>query len=974
MRAYILRKAFNIKTDELKKANYLIAMFLAVGFYFTLLGSISISVFDIRFGAQYLPYILFLFPVINIVFSYVYMKFLPIISKRMLFRYFIIIVFVIHLFNFMILEGVISPRLFLAVFLLLSMLVCEKLYFTSMILIQDVVDIESIKRILPMSTTVFTIASVTAAFLLRQLSGIIPLETLFMISGVFVIFIAYFADTILKKYRILPEEADTSGDEGFRGTLKYIRENSFFLILFLIAAVVDVTFNINDYLYNVIASTLNPQEENLVGFIGTTETFRYILTLVVDLFLFTRLVMKFGSMNLMKLVLLNIVLGATLISFGSGNPYALMISKIIFTVLVMLLSYSLLQLLYQPVHPKYKEKVMVIADMVVVLVGSLLGGVITLMHSKGIISLTFINTLTIVVSLAMLVLWQIKQPGFISIIEKTMNLSENLDIGKLFGKSGISGFLPYMTEKVKSGKPFEKLLMLDILKNADFKDKEKAFKSVVSQGNLEMRMKIIDMAFEGQLPLGVLADCGKTLDMPSIQYLLERIFMNYKKVLENKALEVFSDIKKAVDKVKLNNLQKNMYEYLFEDEKAAYERIVQQLCSSGKSSDLKVLIRIMSNFVGIEDDVNRSALISIMLNLKGYQGVTIETAELCSVYDKDMEMIYLKEVFTGNCQYDVVDRICSCYGEDTVIENLANNPLLIPEVYTLHAAARKMENPMDEYSDVYREVKGKLQRLTEEKLRISKSNHPVKVILIEELDKLISSVTVSLLEFLFKCYGVSKVNNLEKHLRSEDDKKKVVEIVKNSLPLRVSNEILPIMQEQVESRNENYSYSVLDIGGTHRILSNIYMILGGEIMQEQFGKEIEAIALLKNTHVFKDLDIESLFELLKTGEIIAYQKDQTVAVKGELSDKLFVIIEGKVGVYSESNGYPVSVLECGEVFGLEDVFNKGQRKTTIKAFDEALLFIMNGEELLSLINTNDKLAFSVVNVLAGQLRRLMTVA
>lgn len=972
MKAYILKKAFNIRADELKKADYLIAFFFAVGFYFTLIGSISISVFDIRFGAQFLPYILFLFPVLNIVFSYAYMKFLPKVTKRNLFRYFILIVFLIHVFNFLILEGVFASKLFFAVFLLLCMIVAEKLYFISMIVIQDVVDVESIKRILPMSTIVFTVASITAAIFVREFANIIPVETLFLISGVFVFFIGYFADIILKKYITITEESSITKDEGFRGTFKYIRENSFFLILFLLAAVVDISYNINDYLYNVIASTIIPHEAMLVRFIGTTETFRYILTLAVDLFLFTRLVIKFGSMNMMKLVFVNIIAGTVLITFGSGSIYAVMTSKIIYTVLVMLLSYSLMQLLYQPVHQRYKEKVMIVADVVVSLAGSIIGGIITLMHSEGYLSLMFINSITVAAALAMLVLWQIKQAGFISIIERSMNLSDSLDIGKLFGKSGMAGFLPYMMKKVKNGKPYEKLLMLDIIKNAEFKDKEKFFKNVVLQGNIELRMKIIDMAFDGAIPLKILADSCKVLDLSSAQYLIGHIFLNYKKVMESTGIEAFSEIRKVVNKKKLNELQRWMFGYMYEGEKFAYESMVQQLSSSKKSGDLKILLKIMNNFTGIEDDTNRSALLSIMLNLKGYQGVLLETAELCSVYDKDMDMMYLKEVFTGCCQYEVVDRVCRCYGPDTIIDNLRSSSILIPRIYTLHAAAMKVENPLNSYFTAYQEVKEHLKNLTVEKLKIGRSNHPVKVLLSEELTRLTSSVMVSVLEFLFRCYGVPEVNHLEKHLLSVEGRKTVMEIVKNSLPLRISDEILEIMEERLEVQDEKYDYSLLTVGGMHHILANIYMILGGEIMEEQFNREIEAIALLKKTSVFKGLDIESLYELLRIGEMIVYGKEEEIVSKGHINDKLYVVIEGEAGVYENLHYHHVAVVECGEVFGIEDVFSKGQRTTTVKTFDESLLFSIAGDDLLTLIKTNDELAFSIVNVLAGQLRRVMT--
>ena len=226
------------------------------------------------------------------------------------------------------------------------MLVSEKLYFISMMVIQDVENVESIKRILPLSTAVFTIASIIAALFIREFVGAIPVDMLFLMSGMFIFFIAYFADKILKKYKTVSEASAETKDEGLRETFRYIRDNSFFFLLILFAVVVDIVFNINDYLYNVIASSAIPEEARFVGYVGTTETFRYVLMLVVDLILFTRIITKLGSLNIAKIVLINVLLGTILIIFGSNNIYIVMASKIVFTVLVMLLSYSLMQMVY----------------------------------------------------------------------------------------------------------------------------------------------------------------------------------------------------------------------------------------------------------------------------------------------------------------------------------------------------------------------------------------------------------------------------------------------------------------------------------------------------------------------------------------------------------------------------------------------------------------------------------------------------
>lgn len=970
MKKIVLMRIFNIRPDEFKKAEYLIAFFFAVGFYFTLVGSISISVFDIRFGAKYLPYILFLFPVLNLVFSFVYMKILPKVSKKRQFRYFMFFVLLIHLFNFLILNEVFSSKVFFAILLLLSMLVTEKLYFISMMVIQDVADVESIKRFLPLSTAAFTIASIISAFFIGRFAGIIPIENLFLLSGIFIFFIAFFADVILKRFKTVSGTSSAAKDDSSRETFKYIRDNSFLFILIMVAVVVDITFNINDYLYNVIASGVIPEEAKFVGFVGTTETFRYILTLAVDLFLFTKIVTKLGSLNVVKIIFVNAFIGAVMILFGSGHIYLVMLSKIIFTVLVMLLSYSLMQILYQPVHQKYKEKVMVIADVVVITAGSLIGGFTTLMHSYGYLSTDLINYISIAATVCMLVVWQLKQVGFIRIIERSMNLAESLDINKLFGKMGMSGFLPYMAKKVDHGKPFEKILMLDILRRADFGEKEKLFKNALLSGDLEIRMKIIDMAFEGSIPFIVLTEsCGELVkDTQALQHLLYIIFLNDKLARKSGIFEGLAEVKKDIDKTKLNVLQRRMFEYLYEGNKEAYELIVKQMGSSKKSSDLGILLKIMDNFVGIEDDVNRSVLLSIMLNLKGYQGILKDTAALCSVYDRELDMMYLKEVFTGYCQMEVVERVCSCYGAETVINSLKDSKMLIPRVYVLHAATRQAQGKLEDYMEVYLEIRERLKELVIEKLKIQQTFQPVKVLLSGEIDRLISSVTAALLEFLFTYYGVPEVANMEKHLSSADGKMMIHEIVRNSLPIKVSNELLPIMEEKLEIIEQPFIYSVFIVGGMHQILSNLYMVLGGEVMEGQFSKEIETVSILKKTSVFKNLDIESLFELMRIGEFVDYDGGEVVVRKDETGDKLYVLIEGAAGIQQDDTEDYIAAVGCGEMFGEEDVIEGRPRMSTVKTFEKSVFFRIHGDEFVSLVRTNNELAFSLLEVLAGKLR------
>jgi hypothetical protein len=357
-----------------------------------------------------------------------------------------------------------------------------------------------------------------------------------------------------------------------------------------------------------------------------------------------------------------------------------------------------------------------------------------------------------------------------------------------------------------------------------------------------------------------------------------------------------------------------------------------------------------------------------MLNLKGYQGILKDTARLCSVYDSGIGMMYLKEVFTGYCEQEVVENVCSSYGAETVIDNLKDSELLIPRIYLLHAAIQQDNGTLDNYMVIYREIKEKLKEIIAEKIKIQESPHTSRVLLIEEIDRLCTSAFAILLEFLFAYYRIPRVSNLEKQLRLPEGKKMVCEIIKNSLPFKVSEEIICIIEEKIMITEQKYDYSALVTGGIHQILSNLYMVLGGESMEGQFSKEMETISILKRTSVFKNLDIESLYELLRIGEFSYYDSGDTVVRKDDTSDKLYIIIDGKVAVYRNDSGELAELAECGEMFGEEDVIESSPRISTVRTIGQTVLFCIKGDEFVLLAKTNNELSFSLLEALAAKLR------
>lgn len=968
-----INKLLKVSREETNKVLYLVGFFFAIGFYNTINISISFSVFDIRFGAKYLPFMYLLFPFINVFFSIFFIKKLPKLNKRTLFRVFMMIVFVVHLLDFIILKEVSSLKLVYVFLLISSIAVVENLSFLSVIVVQEVVTIESIKRLLPLATASMTIGSIAAALLMNILSGYFKTDSIFLAAIVSIPLIAYSADVLLKRFRVFHEEEENIKKGGFFETFKYMKENSFFFLLILLAVFIDIIVNVNNNFYNMIASKVFTEEKNLVAFVGSTETYRYLLSLIIDLLLFAIVVMKIGTPNTVKVVLLSAIIGIGLMAMGESDVYMALISKVIFSVLVCQMSFSLVQILFQPANKRYKDNVIIIADMFVKFIGCIVGGLISLMYVYGYLDIVSASIVSAVATCIMLALWHKKQSGFITATEKTLNFSDDIDLRKLFGSQGIANYIPYLKKKLKQGDYTDMVFALDFIKKVDLEGKEELMLVAYKRNNIEIKIRIIEDVFETKVSDNLLRNIIEFASPEVVSLIIKKMFQNFMNFNEKNAAEIIVLNKELFDKNNMDSLTVRMYEYLFEDNKEHYELILQHFSTLRKNDDNKVVIQIMSNYIGIEDGINQMYLLSFMFDLKGHKHIIKDIVALCSIYDINggMDMMFLMEVLSGYCSIEIMESVCRCYGSERVIQLFKDNDQLIPKAYVLYAATKEPSEKINSFHTDYLDVKEKLSSLIKEKLKIEKLEHPLKSLLMDEINFLVASIKAVMIEYLFKCYRIPSVENVEKHLLSDNKKDLVCEIIMNSLPLKVVNEISPLINEKVKIEDEKFDYAVLKVGGMHHGLANLYMFLGGETMEEGFNKEIGKVTILKSTPLFNELDIEELYELTRITEFVENDEAQTVISKGELGDKFFVVLDGEVGVYlNESEDY-IQRIGVGEIFGELAVISESQRTATVKTLVRTKLLIFNGSDFISLLKKNGNLALTVIKVLSRRLKSVM---
>jgi len=108
----------------------------------------------------------------------------------------------------------------------------------------------------------------------------------------------------------------------------------------------------------------------------------------------------------------------------------------------------------------------------------------------------------------------------------------------------------------------------------------------------------------------------------------------------------------------------------------------------------------------------------------------------------------------------------------------------------------------------------------------------------------------------------------------------------------------------------------------------------------------------------------ALGKVFADGEVIVRQ--------GEVGDCMFVIQDGKVGVYLEREGEEVLLAEpgAGEIIGEMAIFERQPRSATVKAHGAARVLTIDKRNFLTRVHEDPSLAFRILETLSHRIRDL----
>jgi serine/threonine protein kinase len=140
--------------------------------------------------------------------------------------------------------------------------------------------------------------------------------------------------------------------------------------------------------------------------------------------------------------------------------------------------------------------------------------------------------------------------------------------------------------------------------------------------------------------------------------------------------------------------------------------------------------------------------------------------------------------------------------------------------------------------------------------------------------------------------------------------------------------------------------------------------------QESVIDERERFDLLRGLPFFHEFSHSEIWEVLRASDWSEYRPGQEIVKEGELDDRFYVIVSGRVGV--EVGGREVGRLAPGECFGETSYVPEAKRTATIRASDSVTLMRVSAT-LLETASASCQLRFNKV-FLRSLIRRLQGTA
>ena len=133
---------------------------------------------------------------------------------------------------------------------------------------------------------------------------------------------------------------------------------------------------------------------------------------------------------------------------------------------------------------------------------------------------------------------------------------------------------------------------------------------------------------------------------------------------------------------------------------------------------------------------------------------------------------------------------------------------------------------------------------------------------------------------------------------------------------------------------------------------------------------VEKVIFLQDIDIFEYTSTEDLSHIAAITEEIEIPSGQTIFKEGEISDALYMVVEGKVRLTRA--GQEVMVAQNSDVFGTWALFDDEPRVATATTLEDSRLLQIDKEDFIDLLADHVAITQSILKTMVKRLRSLMT--
>ena len=132
---------------------------------------------------------------------------------------------------------------------------------------------------------------------------------------------------------------------------------------------------------------------------------------------------------------------------------------------------------------------------------------------------------------------------------------------------------------------------------------------------------------------------------------------------------------------------------------------------------------------------------------------------------------------------------------------------------------------------------------------------------------------------------------------------------------------------------------------------------------------VEKVLFLQDVDIFENTSTEDLGHIAAITEELNYKAKTDIYKKGEISDSMYLVIEGQVQLHH--NGKQVMIAKHKDVFGTWALFDDEPRVVTATAIEDSVLLRIDREEFYDVLADHIQITLGVLKTLSKRLRSLI---